>query len=99
VVILALAAAPTTAIDFYNTQDVANRALGPGFRWTLILTPDEIEALDWITTRTPADAIVQIEPSVRDSFTWAYIPAFAERRMAAGLPIGMVPLDKYQAAS
>ena len=29
VVILALAAAPTTAIDFYNTQDVANRALGP----------------------------------------------------------------------
>lgn len=96
---LALAAAPTTAIDLYNTQDVSNRGLGPGFRWTLILTPDELQALDWIRGYTPPDAIVQVEPSVRDSFTWAYVPAFAERRMAAGLPISMVPLDKYQAAS
>lgn len=96
---LALGAAPTTAIDIYNTQDVSNRALGPGFRWTLILTPDELEALDWIRRHTPPDAIVQVEPSVRDSFTWAYVPAFAERRMAGGLPLGMVPLDKYQAAS
>jgi len=31
--------------------------------------------------------------------TWAYLPAFAERRMAAGLPISMVPLDKYEAVS
>jgi hypothetical protein len=31
--------------------------------------------------------------------TWAYVPAFAERRMAAGLPISMVPLAPYQAAS
>jgi uncharacterized membrane protein len=27
------------------------------------------------------------------------VPAFAERRMAGGIPIGMVPLDKYLAAS
>jgi hypothetical protein len=98
-VALALGAAPTTAIDFYNTQDIANRAVGPSFRWTTILTPDELQALDWIRSYTAPDAIVQVEPSVRDQFTWAYVPAFAERRMSAGIPIGMVPLDKYQAAS
>jgi hypothetical protein len=47
---------------------------------------------------TPPDAVVQIDPYPR-GFTWVYIPAFAERRMAAGLPISMVPLEKYEAAS
>jgi len=98
-VLLAAAAVPTMAIDLYNTQDVANRSRGPSFRWTLVLPPEEIEALDWIRTSTPPDAIVQVEPFVRDTNTWAYLPAFAERRMAGGLPIGMVPLAKYQAAS
>jgi uncharacterized membrane protein len=100
--VLAAAAAPTAAIDFYNTQDVSNRALGPGFPWTLIVTPDEREALDWVRGSTAPDAIVQIEPTVRDSgrwSAWTYVPAFAERRMAGGLPISMVPFDKYQAAS
>ena len=27
---------PTVAIDVYNTQDVWNRAPGPGFRWTVL---------------------------------------------------------------
>ena len=102
VIVLALAAAPTAAIDIYNTQDVSNRALGPGFPWTLILTPDELDALDWIHRNTTLDAIVQVEPSVRESgpsSAWTYMPAFGERRMAAGLPISMVPLEKYQAAS
>lgn len=94
-----LAAAPMTAIDLYNTQDVSNRARGPGFPWTLVLTTDEVEALAWIRRFTPPGAIVQVEPTVRGAATWAYIPAFAERRMAAGLPISMVPLDKYVAAS
>jgi hypothetical protein len=31
--------------------------------------------------------------------TWDYIPAFGERRMAAGLPISMIPLKKYETAS
>ena len=35
----------------------------------------------------------------RDPEHWAYLPAFGERRMAAGLPISMVPLSKYQEAS
>jgi hypothetical protein len=109
VAVIAVGAVPTAAIDIYNTQDTANRSLGPGFRWTLVLTPDELAGLDWIRRNTPTDAIVQIEPSIHDSSraeeaggaagTWAYVPAFAERRMAGGIPIGMVPLDKYLAAS
>ncbi len=35
----------------------------------------------------------------RDTATWAYLPAFAERRMAVGLPISMVPLAKYEEGS
>jgi hypothetical protein len=97
--LLALAAAPTTVIDLYNTQDIENRSLGPSFRWTTVLTHDEVDALAWIRERTPPDAIVQVEPHVRRNFTWAYVPAFAERRMAAGLPISMVPLSQYEAAS
>jgi hypothetical protein len=98
-VVLALAALPTVLIDAYNTQDVSNRmevALG---RWTLVLEPDELAALQWIRRFTPPSAIVQVAPEPRDPATWSYIPAFAERRMAGGLPISMVPLTKYQRVS
>ena len=99
VALLAVLSAPTFAIDFYNTQDTSNRLPAAGFDWTLVLHPDELEALSWIKGSTPQNVIVQVEPFVRDSNTWAYVPAFAERRMSAGLPISMVPLDKYEAAS
>ena len=97
-VVLALSAAPTFAIDLYNTQDIDNREQGMGFPWTLVLDRDELEALGWIRAMTPPDAVVQIDPFARGG-TWAYIPAFAERRMAGGLPISMVPLEKYETAS
>src|SRR5262249_53572388 len=98
-IVVAIAALPTVLIDLYNTQDVWNRGPGPGFRWTVILSPDEVKALDWIKQWTPKDARVQVEPEVRGRDTWAYVPAFAERRMAAGLPIGMIPVAKYEKAS
>ena len=90
---------PTTVIDIYNTQDLSNRSEAPGFRWTLVLTPDDRQVFDWIRHNTAAEAVFQVDPVVRDSETWAYLPAFAERRMAAGLPISMVPLRKYQEGS
>jgi hypothetical protein len=98
-IVLALAALPTVMVDVYNTQDTGNRRMGPGFRWTLVVSNEELAALDWIKRFTPPDALVQVEPAVRGRETWAYIPAFAERRMSAGLPISMVPVDKYVAAS
>ena len=42
---------------------------------------------------------MQVDAYARDADTWAYIPAFAERRMGVGLPISMVPLLKYQEGS
>jgi hypothetical protein len=98
-ILLTIAALPTLAIDLYNTQDTHNRRMGPGFRWTVVLSKDELAAIEWIRRYTPEDALVQVEPLVRGRETWAYIAAFAERRMAAGLPISMVPVDKYVAAS
>jgi hypothetical protein len=96
---LTVIAAPTVLFDLFNTQDVWNRNQGPGFRWTVLLSPAEVDALDWIKKFTPRQAHVQVEPTVRGRDTWAYVPAFAERRMSAGLPIGMIPLAKYEAAS
>ena len=92
-------ALPTVAIDVYNAQDITNRAEGPGFPWTLVVSPSERAALDWIRANTRPDALVQVEPFVRDAGTWAYVPAFAERRMVAGLPISMIPLQPYRQAS
>ncbi len=97
--VVGIVAAPTVLFDLYNTQDVWNRGRGAGFRLTVLLTPAELEALEWIKRFTPLDALVQVEPNVRGRDTWAYVPAFAERRMSAGLPIGMIPLAKYEAAS
>ena len=48
---------------------------------------------------TPATAIVQMEPVVRGREHWTLIPSFAERRMAAGLPISLLPLPEYQERS
>ena len=92
-------AVPTVAIDVFNAQDISNRHQGPGFPWTLVLSPEERQALDWLRASTSPDAIVQVEPFVRDAGTWAYVPAFAERRMAAGLPISMIPLRPYREAA
>ncbi|MCA1650256.1 MAG: hypothetical protein LC753_08205, partial [Acidobacteria bacterium] len=86
---------PTTAIDAWNTQDIGNRRPGPGFRWTLWTTPDQEEAFSWIRQNTADDAIVQMEPIVRGREHWTLIPSFAGRRMAAGLPISLLPLPEY----
>lgn len=86
---------PTTIIDVYNAQDVENLKMGPGFHWTVTVTRDQHEALDWIKTNTALDAVVQAEPVVRGRETWSLIPTFAERRMAAGnaIPLLTFPDD------
>jgi hypothetical protein len=86
---------PTTVVDTWNAQDIWNRRPGPGFRWTLWTTPDQQQAFAWIQRHTPADAIVQMEPIVRGREHWTLIPSFAGRRMAAGLPISLLPLPDY----
>ncbi len=92
-------AVPTVGIDVYNAQDITNRGPGPSFPWTLIITPQERDALNWVKRATPPESIVQVEPIARGPGGWAYVPAFAERRMTAGIPISMIPLKPYQQES
>ena len=97
-VVLAIGA-PTTIVDTYNAQDISNREPGPGFRWTLWVTPDQQRAFEWIRSNLPPRAVVQMEPIVRGREHWTLVPSFAGRRMAAGLPISLLPLPDYDVAS
>ena len=98
IVIMAFAAGlPTTIIDIYNTQDISEHGEPP--YWTMMLRPDELQAFDWIKHNTRPDATFQVDPIIRALDGWAYLPAFAERRMAIGFPISMIPLEKYENGS
>jgi uncharacterized membrane protein len=81
---------PTTLIDVRNAQDTSFRAMGPGFRWTIDITPEQQAAFTWIRRATPPDAVVQMEITARGRETWSLVPSFAERRMAAGEPIALL---------
>lgn len=85
-VVIAVAAVPTAALDWYNARDITNTAMNPGgFPWTVHLTPSEQLAMRWMRERLPADAVIQPDSRVRGRATWALIPAFGQRRMAAGV--------------
>jgi hypothetical protein len=98
-----IAGLPTTLIDTYNAQDIYERRAGAGFAWTLVVSPDEQAAAAWIRTATPKDAIVQMEPTIRDRDLsphgwgewWSFSPSLGERRMAAGLPISLMRVPAY----
>jgi hypothetical protein len=94
-----LAGLPTTVIDAFNAQDVENTLEGVGITWVIRLTPAEQEGLAWIRTNTPPTAIVQADPRSRGRDTWSLIPSFAERRMAAGLPISLLHVPEYDSRS
>jgi hypothetical protein len=111
VAVVVVSGLPTTVIDAYNTQDIANRHLWRDaerargvvvpfdptteYRWTLIITREEWEALTWIRANTARDAVVQAEPVVRGRETWSLIPTFAERRMAAGNALALLATPAY----
>jgi hypothetical protein len=91
---------PTTLVDTWNAQDISNRrGQGSDFRWTIVVTPAQQEAFRWLRANTPEDAIVQMEPMLRGREHWTLIPSFAGRRMAAGLPISLLPLPEYKERS
>ena len=98
-VLILVVGLPTTAIDVFNAQDTSNTAMGAGFRWTVVVSPAEREALQWIERSTPPDAIVQMAPGPRGRETWSLIPSFARRRMATGLPISLLRSPEYEERS
>ena len=99
VVAAMLVGLPTALIDLHNAQDVENAAMGPGFRWTVVMSPDSHAAVSWIRENTPPDAIVQMSVAPRGRETWTLIPTFAERRMAAGQPISLLRMREYDRQS
>jgi hypothetical protein len=90
---------PTTAADTYNAADIRNLARGPGFPWTLTVTRRQQQALEWVRNNTPATAVVQMDTLARGRGHWSFIPTFGGRRMAAGLPISLLPRPEYDEAS
>ena len=90
---------PTTAIDTYNAQDISNRHMGPGFHWSVPLTPAQQHACAWVRASIPRRAVVQMEPLIRGREQWSLIPSFAERRMSIGMPISLLPSPEYEAGS
>jgi len=88
--LLLLGGGVTTAADWFNAQDVENAWPGPGFKWTLALSPAQHAAFDWIRANAPRRAVVQMEPVARGRDGWTNVPAFSQRVMAAGLPISLV---------
>ena len=94
-VLIAAAGLPTTLIDTFNAQDINNRRMGPGFRWTVTLSRYEQGALAWIRAETRPDAIVQMDPIARGRENWSHIPTFAHRRMWAGLPLLWLDIPPY----
>jgi uncharacterized membrane protein len=99
VAVVVIVGVPTTAIDLHNAQDIANLEMGPGFRWTVSVSPSSQAALAWIRERTPEDAVVQMSIKPRGRETWTLVPTFAERRLAAGQPISLLRIPEYEADS
>ncbi|GMV21464.1 MAG: hypothetical protein AMXMBFR57_14130 [Acidimicrobiia bacterium] len=97
--LLLLVGAPTTLIDVFNAQDIENRAMGPGFRWAIPVSPAQQSGFQWLRTMTAPDAVVQADPVQRGRDQWSIMPSFGGRRMAAGLPISLIGVPAYDTRS
>lgn len=93
--VLFLAGVPTSAIDWHNARDLENRGMGPGFLWTIPFSPDQQAGFAWVRSATPPGAVVQFDPIVRARQNWSGIPAFTGRRMAAAIPISLLPEQRH----
>jgi hypothetical protein len=95
--VLLVPALLTVILDIYNAQDLTNREFSRGeFRWTTMVTPADYEALAWVRSHTPPEALVQWDVRARESGEWALIPALGQRRLAVGFPIFLLDNQKYR---
>lgn len=91
-----VAAVPTVALDWYNARDISNVEMSPGnFPWTLHISPDDQAAVQWIQRFVAPDATVQTDAEPRERNAWAFVPAFARRRMATGNGIFTLNPSRY----
>ena len=95
--VAAAAALPTVALDWYNARDISNVTMNPGgFPWTVHVSPDDQAAAQWIHTFLPPNATVQTDALTRARNTWAFVPAFARRRMGVGNGIFTLDPSRYE---
>lgn len=91
-----VAAVPTVAMDWHNARDISNVAMSPGnFPWTLHISPDDQAAIQWIQGFVAPEATVQTDAEPRERNTWAFVPAFARRRMGTGNGIFTLNPNRY----
>ncbi len=95
---IVLSGLPTTVIDAYDAQDVANTSMGPGFHWTLSLSANSRKRCTG-STRRRAGRHRAGGTDRRGREAWSVIPSFAGRRMAAGLPISLMHVPAYDTRS
>jgi len=69
--------------------------MGPGFPWTITLSPAQQAGCEWIR-KTPPRTVVQADPLARDRQNWSIIPTFAGRRMAVGQALPLLPEPQQQ---
>ena len=94
-----LAAVPTMVMDWYNARDITNLVQSPGgFPWTIMINPDDQAATAWIRENVPVDATVQTDAVARARNTWAFVTAFAGRRMATGMGIFELNPSRFEPA-
>src|SRR4029453_6687878 len=85
ILVLAMAGAPTMALDWYNARDIWNdRDTGFGFRWTTYVNDDEVRALRWLRRNVDLADTVNTDPEARARGEWGLFPALGERRMGIG---------------
>ena len=95
----AAVALPTVALDWYNARDISNIENSPGnFPWTVHISPDDDAAAQYIHAVLPPTATVQTDALPRDRNTWAFVTAFARRRMAVGNGLFTLNPLRYQPA-
>jgi hypothetical protein len=93
----AAAALPTVALDWYNARDISNVQMNPGnFPWTLHINRDDQNGAEWVRQFVPRDATVQTDALIRDRNAWAFITAFAQRRMGTGNGLFTLNPGRYQ---
>lgn len=97
--VIFLTGVPTTAIDWFNARDLENRDMGPGFLWTIPFSADQQAGFEWVRRATDPGAVVQFDPIVRARQNWSGIPTFTGRRMAAAIPISLLPEARHQEVS
>lgn len=90
-------ALPTVALDAYNARDISNTEMNPGnFPWTVHISPDDQAAARWIHRSLPPGATVQTDALRRERNTWAFVPAFARRRMGVGNGLFTLDPTRYE---